>query len=97
VHEIVSETLVHGKPLKRLLYTDPETRKKIESEKDIPFFGKQVRAVFARTGRIDPTEIDDYIAEGCSGYSIKQTSWANQVGWTAGSSPASPKYFDLCG
>jgi hypothetical protein len=37
----------------------------------------------------------DFIEE--SGYSIKQTSWANQVGWTAGSSPASPKYFDLCG
>lgn len=61
---IVSETLVNGTPLKRLLYIDPETRKRVKSEKDIPFFGKQVRNVFAKLGKIDPTQIDDYIAEG---------------------------------
>jgi NADH-quinone oxidoreductase subunit F len=64
VPEIISETLVHGKPLKRLLYTDPETKKKIQKEKEIPFFGKQVRHVFSHLGTIDPTQIDDYIAEG---------------------------------
>ena len=61
---IVSETLLHGKPVNRLLYTDTQTKQKIRCEKDIPFFGKQVRNVFAKTGRIDPTEIDDYIAAG---------------------------------
>jgi NADH-quinone oxidoreductase subunit F len=63
VPDIVSETLVHGRPVKRLLYKDPETRIKIRNEKDIPFFGKQVRNVFCKTGKIDPTQIDDYIAE----------------------------------
>ena len=67
VTDIVHETLVHGKPLKRLLYTDPETKKKIHKEKEIPFFGKQVRNVFAHLGKVDPTQIDDYIVEG--GYS----------------------------
>ena len=64
VPDIVSETLVHGRPVKRLLYKDTESKTKIRNEKDIPFFGKQVRNVFAKTGRIDPTQIDDYIAEG---------------------------------
>jgi NADH-quinone oxidoreductase subunit F len=64
VQDIVSKTIVDGKPIKRLLYTEPETKSTIRSEKDIPFFGKQVRNVFAKTGRIDPTSIYDYIAEG---------------------------------
>jgi NADH-quinone oxidoreductase subunit F len=64
VTDIVSETLVHGRPVKRLLYKDLETKTKIRNEKDIPFFGKQVRNVFCNTGKIDPTQIDDYIAEG---------------------------------
>ncbi|MDY7032786.1 MAG: FAD-dependent oxidoreductase [Thermodesulfobacteriota bacterium] len=64
VQEIVSETLTHGRPVNRLLYTDPETKKKITREKDVPFFGKQVRRVLANCGQIDPTQIKDYIAVG---------------------------------
>jgi len=64
VPEIVSETLIHGKPVERLLYTDPESREKITCEKDIPFFSKQVRRVLANCGQIDPTNIEDYIAAG---------------------------------
>jgi NADH-quinone oxidoreductase subunit F len=64
VPDIVSETLVNGRFVKRLLYTDPETKSKIRKEKDIPFFGKQVRNVFAKLGQIDPSQIDEYIAEG---------------------------------
>ncbi|MFH1624106.1 MAG: FAD-dependent oxidoreductase [Pseudomonadota bacterium] len=64
VPEIVSETLVHGRPVDRLLYTDPETKRKITREKDVPFFGKQVRRVLANCGQIDPTNIEDYIAAG---------------------------------
>ncbi len=64
VSDIVSETLVHSRPVNRLLYTDPETKNKIRCEKDIPFFGKQVRRVLANCGKIDPTNIEDYIAAG---------------------------------
>lgn len=64
VSDIVSETLGHGRPVKQLLYTDPETKNKIRREKDIPFFGKQVRRVLANCGKIDPTNIEDYIAAG---------------------------------
>ena len=64
VPDIVAETLVNGRPVRRLLYSDPETKTRIQKEKEIPFFGKQVRNVFAHLGKVDPTEIDDYIAEG---------------------------------
>jgi NADH-quinone oxidoreductase subunit F len=64
VQDIVSETFVHGRPVNRLLYTDPETKNKIRCEKDIPFFGKQVRRVLANCGQIDPTNIEDYVATG---------------------------------
>ena len=64
VQEIISETFAHGRPVERLLYTDPETGKKITQEDDIPFFGKQVRRVLANCGQIDPTNIGDYIAAG---------------------------------
>lgn len=64
VQEIITRTLMEGRPVERLLYTDPETRKKIRSEKDIPFFSKQVRRVLHNCGQIDPTDISDYIASG---------------------------------
>jgi len=64
VPEIVSRTLVEGRAVERLLYTDPESHKKIRSEKDIPFFSKQVRRVLHNCGQIDPTDIADYIAAG---------------------------------
>ena len=64
IPEIVSETLSKGVILDRLLYEDPGTKEKIRCESEIPFFKKQVRNVFGRTGKIDPTSIDDYIVEG---------------------------------
>jgi len=64
VREIVSKTLVDGSPVERLLYVDPDTRKKIRFEKDIPFFSKQQRRVLGNCGQIDPTDITDYIASG---------------------------------
>jgi NADH-quinone oxidoreductase subunit F len=67
VSDIVSKTLIDGEPVKRLLYKLDGTKTRVEKEQDIPFFHKQVRNVFARLGKIDPTRIDDYIAEG--GYS----------------------------
>jgi NADH-quinone oxidoreductase subunit F len=62
VPDIVSQTLMKGLPVHRLLFTDPKTKKLVKHEKDIPFFGKQVRRVLANCGHIDPTSIEDYIA-----------------------------------
>lgn len=62
VEEVVTETLVHNKIVERLLYTIPRTTQKVVFEKDVPFYQKQKRIVFAHNGLIDPTEIRDYIA-----------------------------------
>jgi len=67
VPEIVSETIVQKKVIERLLYTDPDTNKKIIHESDIPFYKHQERLVFGFNGSIDPKSIDDYLAIG--GYS----------------------------
>ena len=67
VAEIFRETVLQGKILDRLLYEDASTDKKATTEKEIPFYNVQHRIVLAENGRIDPTKITDYIAEG--GYS----------------------------
>jgi len=64
VPEIVAETVVKGRVIDRLLYTDPNTGKKITHESEVPFYQKQKRLVFGNNGLIDPTRIDDYIAVG---------------------------------
>jgi len=61
---IVSKTLVKGKVIDFLLYEDPVTGEKITYEKDIPFYKAQRRIIFGQNGLIDPTAIEDYIAEG---------------------------------
>jgi NADH:ubiquinone oxidoreductase subunit F (NADH-binding)/(2Fe-2S) ferredoxin/NAD-dependent dihydropyrimidine dehydrogenase PreA subunit len=67
VPEIVSETVLQGKVIKRLLYVDPLTNKKIVYESSVPFYKKQTRTTFGLNGEIDPTAIEDYITIG--GYS----------------------------
>lgn len=67
VSEIISETVLKGKILERLLYTDPVTNKKVVYENEVPFYKKQSRLLFGSNGKIDPTQIDDYISLG--GYS----------------------------
>lgn len=64
VAEILSETIMQGNLVERLLYKDAETGKKISLEADIPFYQNQRKMVSHRAGRIDPADIGDYIAEG---------------------------------
>jgi NADH:ubiquinone oxidoreductase subunit F (NADH-binding)/(2Fe-2S) ferredoxin/NAD-dependent dihydropyrimidine dehydrogenase PreA subunit len=64
VAEIVSETVVGGKPIERLLYEDPATNERIERESEIPFYASQDRVVLNQNREIDPQSIDDYIAGG---------------------------------
>jgi len=66
VPSIITETVVNGRPVENLLYTDPEG-KKYQYQSEIPFYKKQHRIIFGNNGEIDPTSIEDYIAIG--GYS----------------------------
>jgi len=67
IPEIISETVLKGNVIERLLYLDPLTGEKIVHEPDVPFYKKQTRIILGANGEIDPTEIKDYIADG--GYS----------------------------
>jgi len=64
VPEIVSETIKEKKVVERLLYTDPSTNEKIIHESEIPFYKYQERIVFGFNSKIDPKNIDDYLAIG---------------------------------
>jgi NADH-quinone oxidoreductase subunit F len=64
VPEIVAETLVKGRTIERLLYTDPLTGQHIHTEPELPFYQKQMRLVLDYNGRIDPKRIQDYVALG---------------------------------
>ena len=63
VPEIVAETLGAGRVVERLLARDADGRP-IVRESEIPFYRHQTRVLFEHNLRIDPTDIDDYIAVG---------------------------------
>ena len=63
VPEIV-DALESGGVVERLLYVDPTTGEKVVKEEDVPFYRHQQRLLLANNGRIDPTDIMDYIAVG---------------------------------
>jgi len=67
VPEIFRETVLSGRLIERLLYEDPDTKKRAEKEEEIPFYSAQHRIVLEQNGRIDPTSIEDYIEH--NGYS----------------------------
>ncbi len=65
--EIVSQTLVKGEIIERLLYTDPVSGKRAQTESEIPFYQAQDRQLLSRNRMVDPCSIEDYIVAG--GYS----------------------------
>ena len=64
VAEIVSETLVAGRPVERLLYVDSTTKKRCRGVAEIPFYQRQQRFVLRSCGTIDPESIDEYVHQG---------------------------------
>jgi NADH-quinone oxidoreductase subunit F len=66
VADIVKNHIKGGKPVERLFFNDPVTKKAIPLYKDIPFYKIQTRIVLRHCGKINPEKIEDYIA--VSGY-----------------------------
>ncbi len=64
VPEIVEKTLIGNEVVDRLLYKEPRTGKPILKEADIPFYRLQNRFLLGENLVIDPTSIEDYIAQG---------------------------------
>jgi len=59
--EIVSEHVIKGRPVARLLYDRSQSRKNARID-EFDFYQKQLRIVLRNCGLIDPESIDEYIA-----------------------------------
>ncbi len=64
VAEIIEKTLLKGEVIDRLLYHNPANNQKAKTVNDIPFYAKQQRILLADCGRINPEDINEYIAHG---------------------------------
>ncbi|MGB2976495.1 MAG: NAD(P)H-dependent oxidoreductase subunit E, partial [Phycisphaerae bacterium] len=62
VPEIVEQTVLGDKIIRRLLYTDPLSGKRIAHNHRLPFYARQTRRVFRLNGVLDPTSLEDYVA-----------------------------------
>jgi NADH-quinone oxidoreductase subunit F len=74
VAEIIEKTLKNNELIDRLLYEEPESKKKISDYKKIPFYSHQKRISLRNCGQIDPDRITDYIAAGGYGALAKVLS-----------------------
>ncbi len=70
VDEIVDVSLVGGKVVERLLYTEPGNGHACRGPGDIPFYTRQQRFVLGECGIIDPESLDEYLRIG--GYEAAQ-------------------------
>ncbi|UNC91480.1 NADH-quinone oxidoreductase subunit NuoF [Candidatus Contubernalis alkaliaceticus] len=64
VQEIVSEHLINGNVVERLLYKDLDTGEAIKQHHNVGFYKYQKRYCLRNCGVIDPENIDDYIVRG---------------------------------
>ncbi len=62
VGEIIERHILAGETVERLLYRDPQTAAPTEKIDEVDFFRKQVRIALRNCGRINPDNIDEYIA-----------------------------------
>ena len=64
ISEIVSEHLLKGRPVERLLYDETVTPSGIKALSDTDFYKKQHRIALRNCGVINPEEIEEYIGTG---------------------------------
>lgn len=74
--EIVSEHIIGGRKIERLLYVDPKTEKTVSDSKHMDFYRKQMRIALRNCGFIDPENIEEYIA--LNGYMALADSLLNK-------------------
>jgi NADH:ubiquinone oxidoreductase subunit F (NADH-binding)/(2Fe-2S) ferredoxin len=62
IPHLVEEHFLKGRPVEKLMYTEPGEKHPLPVMNDIPFFRLQVLRVLRNKGMIDPENIDEYIA-----------------------------------
>lgn len=60
--DIVTEHIIKGRQVDRLLFADPHGKGKLEGQKDLPFYKKQIRIALRNCGFIDPENIHESLA-----------------------------------
>ena len=64
VEEIIDKDVLGGETVERLLYTDPQTGRKISKQEEIPFYKKQVKIALHGCGVINPNSFEEALAVG---------------------------------
>lgn len=59
---LVEEHLLKGRPVKKLMYVPPKEKEPVPKMSDIGFFKHQRLIVLRNRGRIDPENIEEYVA-----------------------------------
>ncbi|MCK5782491.1 MAG: SLBB domain-containing protein, partial [Flavobacteriales bacterium] len=59
---IITEHVLKGRKVEKLLYSDPNTHEIVDESKDMGFYKKQIRIALRNCGFIDPENIGEYIA-----------------------------------
>jgi len=104
--EIVDQTVVRGDVIERLLYTDPVSGKRVQTESEIPFYMAQDRQLLSQNRVVDPCSIEDYLVAG--GYSalskalhgmdpmeiIQEVKYSNLRGRGGGGFPTGRKWIE---
>lgn len=62
--EIINQHIVNNQVVKRLLFEDPVSKQRIQTQHEIPFYKNQLRIALRNCGLINPESIEEYIATG---------------------------------
>ncbi len=60
--EIVQEHVVKGRTVERLLFEEPEEKKKLDKHDQMNFYKKQYRIALRNCGLVNPEDVNEYIA-----------------------------------
>ena len=61
VEEIVAKSIKRDELVKRLLYRDQQSKKRVENLNEIPFYKRQLKQALRNVGKIDPASLQDYM------------------------------------
>ncbi|MCE1189626.1 MAG: 4Fe-4S binding protein [Ignavibacteria bacterium] len=77
VLEIIDNTLVQDQKIERLLFKNPNNGKACVGQSEIEFYKRQSRTVLKNCGKINPTDIREYIYNG--GYSAAEKAYLSMT------------------
>jgi len=77
IPEIIKKSIIENKIASSFVFEDPQTKQKADKQNEIPFYKKQERLLTENNLKIDPKDINDYIA--LDGYQALASSLFNMT------------------